>query len=242
MTPLLLDTTLVIIMLLSILIALFRGFVKEVLTIVNLLGASAAAYLLSPMAVPGFKNWLASGAEGAEKAAGEATDKADYIFGVIPPDVMAVFLAYAAVFFGVFLILSLAGMAISGGVKSLGLGGLDRTLGIVFGALRGYLFIFLVYAPFAFALSPEKMPTWVTGSMSHVALDKTYKVVDGYFRDGTLPDVKEAAAKAVEDKIDTGAIREKLENMAPEQNGENTIGTDINGKPLNAELLQDERE
>ena len=43
MTPIILDTAVIIVILLSVIVAFFRGFVKEVLTIVNLIGAAAAS-------------------------------------------------------------------------------------------------------------------------------------------------------------------------------------------------------
>lgn len=198
MTPILLDTIVIIVIMLSVLVALFRGFVREVLTIVNLGGAALAAYAFGPMLSPGFKSWLMDGIS--------AGDKTAYIAGVIPREAAAVFLAYACVFFGVFIILSLAGMAISGGVKAMGLGGFDKVLGVLFGAARGFLIVFLLYAPFAFAMTPKQFPDWVKDSVSYSALDATYKAADDYLHDRKFDDLDK--------NVDPESIRGKLQKMA----------------------------
>lgn len=198
MTPILLDSAVAIVIILSIVIAFFRGFVREMLTIVNLAGAGAAAWLFGPMMVPTFKGWLGV----------EPGKKAEDIWGVVPPEIMANFLSYASAFFGVFIILSLAGMAISGGVKSLGLGPVDRVLGMVFGALRGFLFVFLIYLPFGFFMQPDQLPKWAKDSLSVSALHATYTWADKYMKDELPKDGKDAKP------VDPDSLRGKLRKMA----------------------------
>lgn len=172
MSPILFDTIIGIVIILSAVIAFFRGFVREVLTIVNLLAATAAAYYLGDDLIPSMQSWL--GADGGKDA--------EEILGVIPPDVLGVFLAYAVVFFGTFIILILAGMAISSTIDAMGLGALDKTLGMLFGAFRGYLLVFLLYIPFAAIMPPAKFdyPKFFTESLTFMALDKSYNWLDEY--------------------------------------------------------------
>lgn len=224
MTATLLDTSVLIVIILSILISLFRGFVREMLMIVNLIGAAIAARYIAPMMLPSFQNWVSAGRKPAEK-----------IFGAVPQDAMAMFLANACVFFGVFLILSLAGMAISGGVKALGLGPIDRILGIAFGALRGFLIVFLIYAPFAFAMSPESFPVWVKESTTYTVMNAAYQKADAYMKDVKLPESREMEqmAKDAAEK-NAGIVWDKDNNAGAEQQA-------IDGQPLNRDLLSDER-
>lgn len=202
MTPILLDSIVVVVLLLSIVIAFFRGFIKEMLTIVNLAAAAAAAYLFAPMLLPSFRGWL-----GVEEGGGK---KADDIFGIIPPEVMAHFLSSLCVFFGVFLILTLAGIAISGSVKALGLGPLDRVLGMAFGAARGFLLVFLIYLPFGFFMQPEQLPSWAQQSISVSVLDQSYRYADRYFK----KDEKGSDSAATEAPVDPDSLRGKLRGMA----------------------------
>jgi membrane protein required for colicin V production len=201
MTPILLDSIVVVVLLLSIVIAFFRGFIKEMLTIVNLGAAAAAAYLFGPMLLPSFRGWLGI-EEGAEKKAAD-------IFGVIPPEVMAHFLSYLCVFFGVFVILTLAGIAISGSVKALGLGPIDRMLGMAFGAARGFLLVFLIYLPFGFFMQPDQLPDWAKDSISVSLLDKSYRYADGYMKGEENGDTA-----AAEEPVDPNSIQGKLRGMA----------------------------
>lgn len=201
MTPILLDTIVLIIMMLSIVVAFFRGFIKEILTIVNLTVAAGAAYLLAPMLLPTAKGWF-----GVAEAGGKAKD----ILGVIPPTVMATFVAYAIVYFSAFIILSLAGMAISSSVKAMGLGPLDRGLGMVFGAVRGFLLVFVVYLPFAFFMQPEQLPTWAKDSISVSVLHSAYQKLDAYVKGEDVS----LTGNDGEGAIDPNSLRGKLKKMS----------------------------
>ena len=173
MSSILLDSIVGIVILLSVIIAFFRGFVREMLTIVNLVGAAAGAYFLADPLKPHFDKWL--------KVPVDDDAKVDLIWGVIPPEIMSAFLSYACPFFGVFLILTLAGLYIPGTVKALGLGPADRTLGVAFGALRGALLVFIVYLPFAYFMVPNEYPKWAKNSISVGYLEKAYKEANEYF-------------------------------------------------------------
>jgi membrane protein required for colicin V production len=204
MTPILLDTAIAIVIILSTLGAFLRGFIKEMLTIVNLAGAAGAAYLFGPMLVDPYKNWL--GVTGDPKTTAKA------IWGVVPPEVMATFLAYGSAFFGVFIILSLAGMAISSGAKALGLGPVDKTMGLIFGALRGFLIVFFLYLPIPLLSdAPEKiMPDFAKESLSVPVLQATYEYLDKYL-DGDKD--KDSTDAEKEEEIDPNSLKGKLKKM-----------------------------
>lgn len=176
MTPIMLDTAVIIVVLLSVIVAFFRGFVKEMLTIVNLIGASAAAWYLGGQFAPTFQKWVGAGKTPAE---GESAYK---VLGVIPPEVLGTFLSYFSIFFVALIILGLAGMAISSSIQAMGLGPLDKFLGMVFGALRGFLLALLVYMPFAYFMPPakSKYPAWVEESVSFSVLDTSYNWLKEY--------------------------------------------------------------
>lgn len=177
MTPILLDSIVGIVILLSVVFAFFRGFVKEMLTIVNLVGAAGAAYFIGPRLLPFFNEQL--GVKVVEQGVQPAPE-AVKIWGIIPPEIMAMFLSYTACFFAVFLILTLAGLYISGTVKALGLGPLDKTLGVAFGAVRGFLLAFLFYLPFGYFMTPDQHPDWAKKSISVAFLQDAYEYGDKY--------------------------------------------------------------
>ncbi len=202
MSPILLDSCIGIVILLSVIFAYFRGFVREVLTIVNLGGAAAAGYYVGPSLIPQFNKWMGVT---ADKSA-----KIEKIWGVVPPEIMAAFGAYAATFFGVFLILTLAGLYISGTVKAMGLGPADKGMGVVFGAARGFLLVFLCYLPFAYFMVPEQYPEWAKKSVSVTLLQDTYEYGKTY-----MEEHKEDMAH-VERPENPDSIAGKLKRMADE--------------------------
>jgi membrane protein required for colicin V production len=204
MTPIMLDTAVIIVILLSVIVAFFRGFVKEVLTIVNLLGAAVAAWYLGGQFAPQFQKWMGAGEKVAEG------EKARKVFGLVTPEVAGTFLSYSTVFFVTLIILALAGIAIAASVKAMGLGPLDKVLGMVFGALRGFLLVLLIYVPFAYFMPPDKKkyPDWVEESMSFVALDASYQWLEKY-----MGEKKEELAESADDKEPDGPFSRRLKKM-----------------------------
>ena len=209
MTPIMLDSVVAILMILSIVFSFFRGFVREMLTIVNIVGASAAAYYVSPSLTPTFEKWFET--EGVAK-----TSDAAKIFGIFPPDLMAAFSAYTAVFFGVFLILTLAGLYISSTIKALGLGPADKTLGIVF-------IVFIFYLPFAYFMVPSQYPDWAKDSISVHVLQKAYDAGQEYMKP------KEGEDVAAEEPVDPDSFAGKLKKMADDAKGR--ARSQMNQKP-----------
>ncbi|MDP2205089.1 MAG: CvpA family protein [Alphaproteobacteria bacterium] len=204
MTPIMLDTAIIIVILLSVIVAFFRGFVKEVLTIVNLLGAAVAAWYLGGQFAPQFQKWMGAGQKVADG------EKAHKVLGLVTPEVAGTFLSYFTVFFVTLIILGLAGMAIAASVKAMGLGPLDKVLGMVFGALRGFLLVLLIYVPFAYFMPPDKKkyPDWVEESMSFVALDASYNWLEKY-----LGEKKEELAEQADGEKPDGPFTRRLKKM-----------------------------
>lgn len=205
MTPIMLDTAVIIVILLSVIAAFFRGFVKEMLTIVNIVGAAAAAWYLGGQFAPGFQKWMGAGEPVADG------EKARKILGLFPPEVMGTFLSYFTVFFIALIILALAGMAISSSVKAMGLGPLDKALGMVFGALRGFLLVLLVYMPFAYFMPPAKSdyPAWVEESISFSVFDSSYNWLKKYFGE----EGDSSAVRNDDDEEPRGPISGRLKKM-----------------------------
>ena len=142
-------------MLISALIAFLRGFVKEVLTIFGLVGASAAAYFCGPLLESSFQEWLI----GDNKE-----EEAKSLWGIIPMDLLGTALAYGAVFIVVFIVLTILSFYIAKIVDHVGLNAIDRSLGVVFGILRGVILIMLLYLPFSLLMEEEEYPEWIKES------------------------------------------------------------------------------
>jgi membrane protein required for colicin V production len=196
------DILVLLVLALSALIAFLRGFIREVLTIIGVLGGMVAAYYAGPHLLPIMEGWLGvdPNAEDPQK-----------LFDIIPYTYVAAFLAYGSIFVIVVVILSIISHMIAEAVKSVGLGAIDRTLGVVFGLARGILLLGILYLPVHLTIEQETRDGWFEGARSHVYIEMTAEVISGY-----LP---EEAKQGIEDQVEEGSAaiegktRENLERM-----------------------------
>ncbi len=143
----LLDGILIVIMLISALLAMIRGFVREVLSIAAWLAAAAAAFFFYDDILP-------------------------FVEQQIAHKQIALAVAAAGVFLVTLLVVSFITMRISDFVLDSRIGALDRTLGFVFGAARGLLLVVVGMLFFNWFLPDEEMqPTWVAGAKSKPLLN-----------------------------------------------------------------------
>lgn len=170
-----LDIVILAILVLSAVIAFMRGFIKEVLTIAGLIGATVAAYTVGPMVHP----WI------SELLAGEAEGKGEekkMIWNLIPADVLATALSHGGVFVLTFIVLTILSFFISKVAQEMGLNFMDRSLGVVFGIMRGFALLVLLYLPFSIMLTEEEFPKWTKESRTLPVLaysvDKVYSYLE----------------------------------------------------------------
>jgi len=141
-----LDVIVVVVVLISAVLAMVRGFVREVLSVASWVVAAGAAYLLYPHVLPLVQPYFDS-------------------------KMMATIVSAAAIFFVALIIASYITMKISDFVIDSRVGAVDRALGFVFGAFRGILlmivalwfFNFLVAAPPPWVAGARTMPLLVSG-------------------------------------------------------------------------------
>ena len=150
----LLDIALIGIMLISGLLALMRGFTREVLALLTWGGAAAVAYMafLSPEANEFVRQYI------------------DHDLG-----------AKAALVGGAFLItliiLSILTMRLSDWVLDSGVGAIDRTLGFIFGLARGLLIVAVAYMFYIWWVPSDKIHPWVQNARSLPVIDETATVI-----------------------------------------------------------------
>ncbi len=129
------DLVVLAVLLLSALAGLVRGLVREVLGVgawvLALLAASPWGFF--PAVVPWMRNRIADPA-------------------------MADGAAFLAVFVPALIVLWIIARIISGAVQRSAVGGLDRTLGLVFGLVRGALIVVAAYILVGFAIPVEQWP------------------------------------------------------------------------------------
>lgn len=188
------------VLLVSAVISFLRGFIREVLTITGVLGGLVAAYFGAPVLSPVVQGWF-----GVE----EDPEKVQKLFDFIPLAQAANVITYAAIFIIVVIVLSIISHFLAEAVKTVGLGAIDRTLGVIFGVLRGALLLGLLYLPVQMAVSQETKESWFEGSRSYIYLEKVSGWIGGFFSDEQIQQVGDDARK-FGDVLDT---RKKLEEM-----------------------------
>jgi membrane protein required for colicin V production len=127
------DILILILIAASAMLAFMRGLVREVMGIGAWVGAAIVALWGGPFLEPRMLAW---------------TGKPD----------LAAPLAYAAVFVGALILLSIVAGMIGGVVRGSMLGGIDRTLGVVFGLVRGAALIVVAYVAAGLLVAPERWP------------------------------------------------------------------------------------
>ena len=125
----------------SALLGLSRGVVRELLGLLSWTAAGYGAWLYGPQLMP-----LTQRAIGNPDLADPA--------------------AYVIAFVVLLIILSLLSNLVGRLVSLSALGGLDRTLGLLFGLARGALLLIIAYIPLAQMLPPDKWPPQVQEARS----------------------------------------------------------------------------
>ena len=220
---LILDVVVVSILLISAVVAFLRGFVREVLTILGLLGASVTALTAGPKLAPGVEGWLT--ADLSEEAIDEK------MWGMIPYDIAAGFLSYAGLFVITLVTLSLISHWIAKSVHAIGLGPVDRSLGVVFGVVRGLVLIGLLYMPFHILMEKEDKEDWFGSS-------HTFSYVE-YTSDFLMAFLPESWNKKSEDEGEDGTEEEKID---PLKNLTGEDETDRDREKGNDEAAAEEKE
>ena len=142
--PSLLDVIVLVVVLISALLAMMRGFVREVLTLVSWAAAAIAAYLLYTLPLPLVRSFL---------------DNAT----------AAIIVSAAAIFLLALIIVSFLSMKIADFVLDSRVGAIDRGLGFLYGAARGLLL--MVVAQAFFLWLAQTTPAWVAQSKSKPILE-----------------------------------------------------------------------
>src|ERR1700691_5863338 len=144
----LLDIVLIAVMLVSGFLAMVRGFMREVLSIISwILSAVATPYSYSkllPYARQYFNN-----------------------------DVVATVAVVGGVFLLTLIVVSILTVRISDMVLDSRVGALDRTLGFLFGLARGLVIVVIAFLFFTWLVPDRSQPEWVKSAKSRVVLTGT---------------------------------------------------------------------
>jgi membrane protein required for colicin V production len=131
------DVVVVLVILISGLFAFFRGLVHEVLAVISWLGAAMATLFGFPYAQP-------------------------YAAQLITVPLIADMAAGVTIFLIALIVLSILTRIVSARIRNSALGPLDRSLGLIFGFLRGAVVVAVAWLVFAWLLPREDHPKWIT--------------------------------------------------------------------------------
>lgn len=144
--PSYLDLAVIMIVLVSGMLALLRGFTREVLAIASWVAAAAAAYYLHPLALP-------------------------YVKPYISKEEIALAASVAIVFFIALIVVSLFTVKLSDLILDSKIGALDRSLGFVFGAVRGLLLAVVAFLFYAWLVPEANQPDWIKNARAKPLLN-----------------------------------------------------------------------
>jgi membrane protein required for colicin V production len=154
----LLDMILIGVMLISAVLAMVRGFMREVLSIAAwIIAAGATLYAYSkllPLAKTYFNN-----------------------------DIVAAGIVIGGTFLLTLIVVSVITVRFSDMILDSRVGALDRTLGFLFGLGRGLIIVVVAFLFFAWLVPPRTQPSWVANAKSRPVLQST-----GDWLMGMLPD------------------------------------------------------
>jgi membrane protein required for colicin V production len=146
-----LDLGLIAVVLISAFLAMLRGFTREVLAIASWGAAAVAAFYFHPLVVPYIKTYV----------------KADLNENV------ARGLAAAGVFVVTLIVVSLLTVKLSDAILDSKVGALDRSLGFLFGAVRGLLLCVIAFVFFNWLVPVQTQPEWVKNARMRPMLQAT---------------------------------------------------------------------
>ena len=113
--------------------------------------------------------------------------------------------------------------------KKIGLGAIDRTLGFIFGLLRGILILGLFFMPFYNLAPKETLDTYMEGSQTRLYLEKTAAALTQLIPD-SMSENMEKSAEGLEETLGT---REKLEEINLLKQSGSSSSDDTNAAPRN---------
>jgi len=177
--PSYLDLGILGIILISALLSMMRGFTREVLAIGSWAAAAAAAYYFYPVVMP-------------------------YATPYIHKEIVAQAVSAAAVFFVTLIVVSLFTVRLSDAILDSKIGALDRSLGFLFGAARGFLLGVVAFSIFNWLVAEKQQPEWVKTAKFRPTLV--------YTADRVIAMLPDDAASTIE-----GWIRSKNAGVAAEE-------------------------
>jgi membrane protein required for colicin V production len=144
----LLDVILIGVMLISAILAMIRGFMREILSIAAWAIAAVVTLVSYSKLLPLAKTYVNN-------------------------DIIAAVAVVAGTFLLTLIVVSVATVRFSDMVLDSRVGALDRTLGFLFGLARGLIIVVVAFLFFVWLVPSKTQPSWVANAKSKVVLQST---------------------------------------------------------------------
>ncbi|WP_371345623.1 CvpA family protein [Ancylobacter sp. IITR112] len=182
----LLDIILIAVMVVSGLLAMVRGFVREVFAIVSWVAAALVTLYAYPHALPFAKQYISN-------------------------ETFAMAATVGSLFIVTLLIVSIITVRISDLVLDSRIGALDRTLGFLFGLARGFLIMIVAFLFFNWLVQNEQgQPEWIRDARTKVVLQSA-----GDWLISILPEDPESLIREMRSSKDAEPTEPPPEPVAP---------------------------
>ena len=194
------DIGILVVLLVSGLLAFARGFVHEVLSVGGWVGAVLAAFFALPYVRP-------------------------YARQAIENELVADIAAGVGVFLVTLVVLSFAKRSISRRVQDSALNALDRSLGFLFGVLRGAVLISLAYIAVEWMMPPSDQPPWLRGARAMPLVEEGARLLKSVVPDETRTTTGDTADGVRDETRKVLETQRMLRDiMTPEPKGAATDG------------------
>jgi membrane protein required for colicin V production len=208
----LLDIIVLAVMLLSGLLAMIRGFMREILSIAAWATAAVATLYAFPRLLPQAKTYFNN-------------------------DTIAAIAVIAGVFIGTLVIATIITSRVSDMVLDSRIGALDRTLGFLFGLGRGLLIVVVAFLFFAWLVPDKQQPDWVRTAKSLSVLQSTGNWLMSMLPDDPETTILKRLKRDKDEQTDASPDRPQSAAVAGENGGYSKNQREglrqlIEGKPM----------
>lgn len=171
-----LDLVVIGIVLISGLLAMVRGFTREVLAIGSWAVAAIVAYLGYPKAVPYVLQYIAK-----------------------QPPMLVNGIALGGVFLVTLFIAYIITSKLSDFILDSRVGALDRTLGFIFGVARGFLLAVIGFGFFSWLVNDKQQPSWVAEARFRPILTQSFDRLKAMLPDNLDQTITDPIKRATEE-------------------------------------------
>ena len=141
------DLIVIVVLLVSGVFAFVRGFVHEVLAVASWVGAAFVTLYAYPLVQP-------------------------WVLGVIAVEFIASLLTGVGLFLVTLVLFSVLTRVLSNRIQHSSLGALDRSLGLLFGFLRGAVIVVLVWLALGYMVTEGDRPAWIQEARSRPLVER----------------------------------------------------------------------